>query len=375
MRFTELSVPGRQVLLDLLVRHLVEGAECGSQVPFQKIWDFFQDEGAVWRDHPTPLAQQKAHELLGDGAHGLSKTFVTQEQGELDGHTSGLRIYSRTWLSQHLLVRTGFRRSATLSQQLMCLSFAYGEALPDIEYVRGLWRVSNRWAERIYGAMSQRVLRPGLTYLARFEPMRLQLSSPLPPAPLRVREAGPEDECHFLTAVSASEDPLKLLSDDIVPGELHLETLSRRYGAVCLARGRQLVVVEDFHGAPLGWALLETMSDGLFWAEMYSSFRIFLIDPSGPLATEARVSLATHAASVYARAGRREAECHASPADFAALEPLGFVGLGPVSEFGAHRSVVREITSQMIAVFARIRRHEKDEAPPVVPAEPDRPTA
>lgn len=382
VQFTSIAAPDRQLLLDLLVRHRVTGAECGSATPFQQIWDFFRDQGAAWRDHPAPapggeLAPARAHQLLGDGAHGLSKTFVIREDGELDGHTSGLRVYSRTWLSQHLLVRTGFHRAAALSQQLMCLSFDYGEALPDIEYVRGLWRVSNRWAERIYGAMSMRVLRPGLTYLARFEPMRLALDpSSLPAAgPLRVREAGPDDESAFLAVVGASEDPVKLLSDDLVPGELHLESLSRRYAALGLSRGRSLAVVEDPHGAPLGWALLERMSEGLFWAEMYSSFRIFLRDPSGPLAREARASLAAWAAAATARQGRREAECHASPADVAALQPLGFVGLGLVSEFGAHRSVAREITSQMIAVFARIRRREKEDAAHVDPAEPERPAA
>lgn len=378
LQFTAIKAQDRQVLLDLLVEHLVVGAECGSHTPFGKIWDFFSEEGAVWRDHSAegePLAPERTHALLGDGAHGLSKTFVILQDGELKGHTSGLRIYSKTWLSQHLMVKSGYHRSAALSQQLMCLSFDYGEALPDLEYVRGLWRVSNRWAERIYGGISVRLLRPGLAYRVRFEPMRAPLDRVPVPGPLRVRDAGPDDESAFLAFVAASEDPVKVLSDDLVPGELHLESLSRRYGARGLARGRTLTVVEDQHGAPLGWALLETMSRGLFWAEMYSSFRLYLLDPSGALATPARTSLVAHAASVYARLGQREVECHAFSSDVADLEALGFSSLGPVFEFGAHRTVVRELTSQMISVFARIRRREKEEASHVVPAEPERPTA
>ena len=363
LQFTSIAAHSRQLLLDLLVHHQVAGAQCGSQTSFPKIWDFFRDEGAAWRDHSGPdghQAAERAHQLLGDGAHGLSKTFVILHGGELDGHTSGLRIYSRTWLSQHLLVRSGFHRAAALSQQLMCLSFDYGEALPDIEYVRGLWRVSNRWAERIYGAGSMRLLRPGLAYRVRYEPMRLSLDHLPPAGPLKVKEARPDDESAFLAFVGATEDPVKLLSDDLVPGELHLESLGQRYAAQGLSRGRSLAVVEDEHGAPLGWGLLETMSEGLFWAEMYTSFRIYLREPHGPSATAARTALAVHAAQACARLGRKEVECHAGPADVADLEALGFVSLGPVYEFGAHRSVVRELTSQMIAVFARIRRHEKE---------------
>lgn len=376
LQFTAILPRARQVLLDHLVRNLVEGAECGSSLSFGTIWNFFASEGAAWRDHPgLALAPAKAHELLGEGAHALSKTFVITRDGELQGHTSGLRIYSRTWLSQHLMVKTGYHRSAALSQQLMCLSFDYGEALPDVEYVRGLWRVSNRWAERIYGAASVRMIRPGLAYRVQFEPMRLPLDRPLPPALLHVRDAGPDDESAFLRHASATQDPVKLLSDDLVQGELHLESLARRFGALGLSRGRSLRVVEDAHGTPLGWALLETMSDGLFWAEMYNSFRIFLADPLGPSASQARRALALDAAAAFARLGRREAECHAGQGDEADLAALGFVSLGPVYEFGAHRSQVRELTGQVISVFARIRRREKEEASAVDSIESERPTA
>lgn len=363
LKFTHISDEDRQILLDLLVGHRVAGAQCGGAQPFRKIWDFFTEEGAVWRDHsPTqPVGPAIAHESLANGSNGLGKSFVILQDGQIAGHTSGLRIYSRTWLSQHLRVRAGFHRAATLSQQLMCLSFDYGEALPDVEYVRGLWRVSNRWADRIYQVLSTRLLRPGLAYRIGFEPFRLSLEHPIQQGPLRVREATPDDERDFLSFVNASEDPVKVLSDDLVPGELHLESLSKRYASRGLVRGRSLSVVEDAHGQPLGWSLQERMSSGLFWAEMYTSFRLFLVDPHGPLASSARTSLAAHAALVCARNGDKEAECYALPADAADLEAMGFVGLGPMFEFGAHRSIVRELTSQMISIFARIRRHEKSE--------------
>ena len=369
LAFTAVSADERQRLVDLLLHHRVEGAACGSSIAFARIWDLFQEEGALWRDHSVPPAV--THQLLGDGSHGLAKTVVVVRDGELAAHSSGLRIYSRTWLAQHLLVKSGFPRAGTLSQQVLSLSFEYGEALSDVEYVRGLWRVSNR-AERLYDAVSSRLLKPGLAYRVRFEPMRAPAGS-FVPAPLRVRAAGPDDERAFLSYAGASEDPVKLLSDDLVPGELHLETLSRRFGELGLSRARALVVVEDDRGAPLGWALLETMSPGLFWAEMYTSFRIFLLDASGPLATKARSSLASWATTQAAMAGRREVECHASNADAADLQALGFSRLGPVYEFGAHRSVVRDFITQMNSVLARVRRRHNGEARPM--AEPDDLTA
>jgi hypothetical protein len=350
LEFTRLE--SRQELLEVLLAARVEGVRCATQVRHAAIRRFFRDEGVGFRDH-----QEVPRSPLGTGAQGLGKSLALVRDGELIAHGGGLRIYSRTWLAQHLLVKSGMHRAGTLSQQLMALSFEYGEALADIDFVRGLFKVTQGSPERIFSVVSERVLRPGLGYRARFEPMRIGAGASLQRT-LEVREAAPDDEREFLARLSSSEDPLKLASDDLVPGELRLNALGRRYQAQGLARGRSLFVVQDEHGEPLGWSLVETMSPGLCWSELFGSFRLFLKDPSGSLATEARTSLAAHAVELARREGRAESECHAAPGDVNALAALGFASLGQVYEFGAHRSVVPELTQALGAVLSRLRRRE-----------------
>jgi hypothetical protein len=350
LEFTVLE--DRQQLLEVLVSARVEGVRCATQVRHAALRRLFRDEGMGFRDHP-----EVPRSPLGTGAQGLGKNLALMRDGELIAHGGGLRIYSRTWLAQHLLVKSGMHGLGTLSQQLMALSFEYGEALADVDFVRGLFKVTRGSPERIFSVVSDRVLRPGLGYRARFEPMRIRAGE-LPPGPLEVHEAVGDDEREFLAFLTASEDPLKLASDDLLPGELRLDTLGRRYRAQGLSRSRSLFVVHDEHGASLGWALHETMTEGLSWSELYNSFRLFVRDPTGPLATQARASLAAHAVQLARAAGRAEAECHAAPSDVSDLAAFGFHSLGRVYEFGAHRSVVPDLTQALGAVLARLRRRE-----------------
>ena len=350
LEFTALEP--RPQLLEVLLSARVEGVRCATQIRHAALRRLFREEGMGFRDHP-----EVPRSPLGSGAQGLGKSLALVRDGELIAHGSGLRIYSRTWLAQHFLVKSGLHRAGTLSQQLMALSFEYGEALADVDFVRGLFKVTRGSPERIFSVVSERVLRPGLGYRARFEPMRIRAGA-LPQGPLEVREPELEDERAFLEFLSASEDPLKLASDDLLPGELRLNTLQRRYQAQGLSRGRSLFVVHDEHGAPLGWSLIESMTEGLCWSELYNSFRIFVKDSAGELRVQVRASLAAHAVELARKAGRAEAECHAAAADVPGLAALGFHSLGRVYEFGAHRSVVPDLTQALGAVLARLRRRE-----------------
>ena len=345
LRFVSLDDPSRFVLIDFLAPHRVAGAACASRLPFEGVSSMFRSEGVAPPRPPPP-------------APGLSKSFVLLREGEPVGHVSGLRTYARTWLAQHLLMKAGVHDAATRSQQLMTLSLEVGEAMSDVEYVRALWRMSSRNAAHIQGASSPRLLRPGLVYRTVFDPMRAPLGRVPDPGPLFVREAGPSDEPAFLSFVSATEEPVKLLSDDLVAGEVHLETLSKRFGAAGLSRSRALTIVEDDDGTPLGWALLQTMSAGLAWAELHNSFRLFVPAAAGARAPEVRRSLIAHAARFFAAMGRGEAVCKAGPADLPELTSLGFVSQGAVCEFGAHRSALPDFTRQLISALTRLPQRE-----------------
>jgi hypothetical protein len=356
--------PGdRQVVRDALLLCLAPDVSDAGLEDFGTLWELFCAEDDRFPDYPPDDAGalnvlRKAHQVLGTGAHGLSKGFVIKAgDGTVIGHASGLRVYSGTWLAQHLVVRSGYHRRLQVSQTLVNLVFDYGEALGDIEYTRGLWRTANRWSSRVFGTVTAKLLRPGLSCLSTFWRLRLDDATALARPRLAVRVARESDLGAFFTFMRATHDPVWLRAHDLTEAELTLPTLSARYAEHSLQRRRTLVVVEG-PTAPRGWALLESCSPGLFWHEMFSSFRVYLANPADPDADEVLRALVSEALATAAARGSRTAECLASRESVAGLERLGLVNLGQIIQYDAHRSLTRDITTQVLAVFEKIASRE-----------------
>ncbi|MCP3141253.1 hypothetical protein LXT23_28395 [Pyxidicoccus sp. QH1ED-7-1] len=360
VRILELAPEARTAILDAFIKARCSDARDGSELAFSDIWDLFRAAEVRFPDYPfhddgIHDALLAGHQKLGNGTHGLSKTIVYQRDGRLYGHISGLRIYSRTWLSQHLVVRPGYHRHESISQELVALAADYAESLEDVEYLRALWRCRNRWTSRIYGAIASRLERPGLSCLHAFTPCRLPVDAALPPprADLRVRPAGTSDLRWLEQYLRETQDVVRLRSSDLVEGEMSLGTLGGRYTDAGLRRARSIAMVEGRNG-PQGFVLMEDSSPGLFWAEWYNAFSLVMVEADAAEADAVRHALVTHAVADSARRGRSTAEVLATDADLPALEGLGFHNLGKVMEFTAHRRLVRDWNAYLLAVFERL---------------------
>ncbi len=346
---------GRQALLDALTGYLVPPTRGSEAVPFEQVWQLFVDEKARFPDHPTQSARtllllgETQARLASDG--GLARSFVYREGDDVLGHAAGLRPYSRTWFSQHLMVRSGFHRAAHVSQELVNLTFDYGEALDDVHYLRGAWGLANRWAARVYGLATPRLVRPGKSYISAFHMLRRNTEPPLAPGPWCARQT--REGADFLALVRARLDPVKLAAEDLTADELFLPTIGARYARAGLERTRALAVVGD--DAPLGWALLEDMSPGCFWLEYYAATRLYVTDPGGPGAGHVLRALAAFTLERDRRLGRKVTTVIAEPDQLEALLSLGFTDVvGPALEFCAHTSMAREMTSELLNIFERL---------------------
>ncbi|AEI66039.1 hypothetical protein [Corallococcus macrosporus] len=363
LRILELAPEARAAILDAFIKARCPDARDASELPFSDVWDLFRAADVRFPDYPfhdtaTPEPLVDAHQRLGNGIHGLSKAIVYQREGRLYGHISGLRIYSRTWLSQHLVVRPGYHRHESISQELVALAADYAESLDDVEYLRALWRCRNRWTSRIYGAIASRLERPGMSCLHAFTPCRLPVDAALPPprAGLRVRPAGTSDLRWLEQHLRETQDVVRLRSSDLVEGEMTMGTLGGRYSDARLRRSRRIALVEGQDG-PRGFVLMEDSTPGLFWAEWYNAFSLVMVEQDAREADAVRQALVTHAVEDSARRGRSTAECLAADADLPALEALGFHNLGKVMEFTAHRRLVRDWNAYLLAVFERLAAH------------------
>jgi hypothetical protein len=362
LKLEGLTDADRQVLLDLLVRSLVPDVVDASSLPFSDIWRLFVEHQVRFPDYPpddpkTLETLTTAHALVGDGRHGLAKSFVYQDKGELVGHASGLRVYSKTWLTQHLLVRSGTTRHTQISHALVNLAFHYGEALSDVEYVRVFWRASNRWPVRVFGALSAKLLQPGVAVLSTFTPFRRPVSAAAFASQARAGLASPADQELLLAHLWQTEDPLRLLADDLVKEELGLESLSARYARAGLARSRSVAVARGADG-PRGWVIAERSTPALFWAEWFNAYRLVLVAPAAPDAEEVCRALLAWAQADAAGRGQSVAEVLVPDALVPMMERLAVENLGKVYELTHHRSVAREVTLQLDGIFQRLSERE-----------------
>ncbi|RJS27024.1 hypothetical protein DRW03_01175 [Corallococcus sp. H22C18031201] len=368
VRFDELDDVAHRAIMEAFIHARCPFIHDGSMLPFPAIWDMFRAARVRFPDYPLEggpalTTLEDSHRMLGDGRHGLSKTLVFERDGDLRGHSSGLRIYSRTWMSQHLVVRPGYHRQESISQDLVSLAVDYAESLGDIDYLRGLWRGHNRWSARIFGGIAARMQRPGLSSLHAYTPCRIPIQRALAmdPGAWRVRPAAEEDVAWLEAYLREHQDIVRLRSTDLLGDEMRLTTLSRRYAEQGLERGREFAVVDGPSG-PLGMVVMESMTPGLFWAEWFNAFWMVIPDPASPHANEVRRALVAHASRRMAERGRPVAECLAEDGDLSLLATLGFQNLGRVFEWSIHRTLAREWNNQLVSVFERLSRPQEDEA-------------
>lgn len=370
LRLCGLSGEDADRLREALIAILAPDVADGGQLPFEKIWDLIRATNNHFSDHPhddpdSVVRLSDTHARLGP-AHELARTFTLSDQhGQLMGHASGVRIYSRTWLSGHLMVRPGYHRQMQLSQQLTKLTFDYAEALSDVEFTRGFWRMENRWSARVFGGAGSRLLRPGLVSMAMYWPMRNRSDAALPAPRLLARRAEDDDLDTFLQYARGVMDPVRMRADDLSRDELSLRSVGSRFAERGLRRERVLGVVDGPAG-PAGWVLVESSSPGLVWAEFYNASQLFV--PPGPLADEARLALVHFAAERARFDGRKALEFLAAACDVSHLAQLGFLNpRGELRELTLHRQMTREAIFQILAAFekvARRRPREEEEAPP-----------
>ena len=315
---------------------------------------FFPDY-AVERPHAPVL--EKTQKRLESSRGLLGQSFVHREDGKLIGHAAGLRIYSRTWMLQHLAVAPTNLRSDYVSQELISLVVEFGETLQDIDFIRYVWRTENRWPNRLSTWAAKMMATEGLTRLRHVNYM--QLSGSLRPFasgtwPI-VRPASPADLRWYESYLRQQGDVLGLRSDDLTAKELELSTLGELSAAHGVVRRRRIFVV-DGPNSPIGLALAEESTDGLCWPELTNSFHVITPDPTHPWARVTREALVSYCVKHYREQNRASAVTLCDDSMVESLRAAGFVSHGRTAEWTFHKSLVRRWNELATGVFERFAR-------------------
>ena len=350
-----------QVLLrDAYVRSIIPNVVTTETMRFSELWQLMKDAGQYFPDYPVegeaPAAIEIAQTKLARARGTLGRTFVVRRDGQLEGHSSGFRIYSRTWILQHLAVAPGFHRDENLSHELSALALAYGETLADVEFLRYVWRTENRWPHRLSMAVARALSGEHLTQLRFLNYLRRGEAPPLTTRGERtVRAATPADLAWYEQHLRAAGDLVSLRADDLSAEEISLNRLQRRCEPHGLRRRRHVFVVEGPNG-PTALALAELATAGLCWPELINAFRIVTPDRGAPEVASAQEALLGYCLGFYSEHGRPNAICLADDLDVGMFEAHGFGSLGRTAEFTFEKSGMRSWSTHLSAMFERIQR-------------------
>ncbi|NOK21166.1 PilZ domain-containing protein [Corallococcus carmarthensis] len=378
VRILDMPRTVRDAIIDAFVSARAPQVRDGAVFRFPDLWRMMEDARYTFHpDHPfgeesrvLPVLEA-THERL-SRARELGRSLVFTDTHRLLGHVNGLRMYSGTWLVQHLAVMPGFRRSEQISSELTSLAVEVGEAMEDVEFIRYMWRTDNRWPHRL-GTWLARVLEgQGLCHLRQFHYLRadLDLEPAMDVAALpAVREAGPEDRRWLESYLRRRGEMVRLLSEDLRADPGAEASLSERFRTAGLHRERRMFVVEGEAG-PLALALQDEATPGLSLIEVTNGFNLVVADREDPRAKDAVAALVLRCMTHARERGRHAALGMVDVLDVPVLRELGFVDQGRFSEWTFHRSMVRRWCEAWRSLFERQMpmRRMKQRAPSSVTA-------
>jgi hypothetical protein len=343
-------------LADRLVRLRFPELEDGGGTPFAELADFFRATGFLYPGKEAALAPimsdvRHTFEQLYGRPSRLFKSVIARHDDALVGHVSSLRLYQRTWMSQHLAAS----HARQVSHLLNLGAAEYFGQSPDLEYFRIFFQRDIRWPMRVFGGFARSLRDPAQSDLRQLRHLSLPTDAPLPfepPPGIEVVEASDDtDLAHVERHFLRHEPALIVRSDDLLRGELGLGRLNRAYARLGLYRRRRVLLALR-RGVCVGFALAEVSSPGLNLSEALSLFRIHIVDAGATLAEPVHRALLVALQALYRQAGRPHAGGLVRPEAATELARLGLEPDDTWLQWTCHRALYPRFCDHVDRLFA-----------------------
>lgn len=158
-------------LINLIQQAQDPNAYISNQVDPSALFDFFFESGFIYPKKYAEIANRReevaqAYNALYEKGVDVSRHFVYQNAGQIIGHFSSLRVYNKTWLSQHHAAlkgkQAGMRVVRAISEYI---NDSYLLNPSNIEYIIGYYQVSNKFPRKYFGNYVETLKDPQKTCL------------------------------------------------------------------------------------------------------------------------------------------------------------------------------------------------------------------
>jgi hypothetical protein len=338
VEFCDLTATERIRLVDAVANSDMPELREADPSSFEEIWKFFLDTGFLYPEKLSSIdlatVERTTRRLLG-AAPDMYRATLFGPPDRIDAHVCGLKVYSGTWILQHLAARPGGKQLMTRGRALSLAIIRHMEQLPDNEWIKIWYRPANRWPSRVYGSFARRIADPALSMLKVHNYMvgRIQRETDVPPA-IAVEAADEQDLAELEAYIVARGELLLLRSDDYSRSQILLPEISALYGEIGLQRTREVLVARR-NGRSVGFAVLEISSLGLNLSDLTNTFRL-VCDPQE---TEVQQALIWHARERYRVLGYTRCVGLADDEHLAGFQTMGFEAVKRYACWTWHRSL------------------------------------
>ncbi len=275
-------------LIGLVQQAQDPNAYVSNQIDPAALFEFFFETGFLYPHKYAEIADRREEvtrsymTLYGKGAN-LGRHFVYQHAGQILGHFSSLRVFHKTWLSQHHAAlnsrRAGLRVVRAISEYT---NDSYQLNPTNIRFIIGYYRESNRFPRRYFGDYVGELKDPKKTSLDCMSYVSearkfFGADSDLPPD-WTLAPSVSSDLIEFYGYYQMISGGLLPEALDLVPECFDDQSLAETYQESGMLRQRTLYTL-SCQGDPVALIDVQSSDVGLNLSEITNSITVYLINP------------------------------------------------------------------------------------------------
>ncbi|MBM4146847.1 MAG: hypothetical protein FJ240_11365 [Nitrospira sp.] len=283
----DMDIQDQVKLSSLLHQATNEKSYVCNIVDLDALWKFFFETGHVYPKkytfiHANKEKFKKTYEKLYIQSPTISRHFIYQDKGIIQGHMSTIRFYENTWLIQHhVATARGFSKAGlvVLDQIGRYINEFHSLHSTHMNFVMCYFRSDNKFPSRVFGGVARDLSNPkgsSLDSFAYFHLPRTFEQTDLSESWTLVKTQ-PEDLLELESFYEYASGGLMLNALDLEPDMIDSDALNKEYQRLGFKRERHLYSLK--RDGALKAVITVTVSDiGLSLSNLNNCIHAFVLD-------------------------------------------------------------------------------------------------
>lgn len=305
--FTDMDMGDHTKLVAFLQQAKDQRTLLCNSTNMDALWDFFFDTGFIYPKkyaffHEDRRAIKKTLEKLYHNPQNVSRHFIFQDKGVINGLIALQRVYKYTWMMHHFAARADARIAGpkVLSQIGSYINDSYYLEANRMQYAIIYYRPENKFPNQVFGGVARSVKNPKICSLDSFAYFHVQKSVKkqlsLPDA-YHLSETTQADLAFLKTFYERISGGLMLNAFDLAPEMTYDNELSVEYGKAGLKYDRIIFTLKR-DDLPIAIIMIHRSNIGINLSDLTNCMHVFVLDPEA-LSKKTLVSALSHLAHKF----------------------------------------------------------------------------